>query len=167
MFARKINRSKWNPRPYLKPDAIRADAVTGCLKTKGDRLSMWQCNDNLEDIDQIFLALATGPLITGFDAMDIVVVPENELEDAGFTAEATQGDTAVQDLRSRHVNLVCLDLDKLGTFAKLLASRLKDSQFKRATEAQIKRLVREAAGKGRVQQGNLSEQLRQKLTAPA
>jgi len=95
--------------------------------------------------------------------MDIVVVPEKEIEDAGLKAEAKEGDTAVQDLRSRHVDLVELDFDKLGTFARILAYRVKNSQFKLLTKTEIKRLVRNAVSGGRVQPSELNEKLREKL----
>jgi len=165
MLARKISRSKWASKPYLKPDAIRADAVTNCLKTTDDRLSLWRCEDDQQDVDQVFLALATGSKISKIDTMHVVVLPEKELEEAGLLTEAEGGDTAVQDLQSRHVDLVCLDLDKLGTLARMLASRIKNSQVVSRSEKQIKTLVREAVGEGRVQQDDLSEQLRQELTA--
>jgi len=124
---------------------------------------MWRCKDDLEDIDQVFLALATGSLNTGFDAMDIVVVPEDELAAGGLTTEGTEGDTAVPALRSRHVDLVALDLDKLGTFARILDSRIRNYQVRRRTESRIKSLVREAIGEGHVQQDVLSPELRKKL----
>ncbi len=84
MLARKISRSKWASKPYLKPDAIRADAITNCLKTKDDRLSLWRCADDQWDVAEAFLALATGSKISKVETMDIVVLPENELEEAGL-----------------------------------------------------------------------------------
>jgi hypothetical protein len=78
-------------------------------------------------------------------------------------AEAKEGDTAVQDLKSRHVNLVSLDLDRLGAFARILATRIRSAQVVRRTEKQIKNLVREAVSARRVQQDELNSELRKKL----
>ncbi len=167
MLARKINRAKWSPKAYLPQDAIRADAVTGCLRTRDDRLSMWQCEDDPDDLDQVFLALATGPLNTGFDTMDIVVIAENELENAGVTRETTLGETAVPALRSRHVDLVALDLEKLAALAKLLALCVRSSHVKRRTQGEIKKLVTDAHNKGHIQSEELKEELRRQLTPDA
>ena len=163
MLARKISRSKWASKPYLKPDAIRADAVTNCLKTTDDRLSLWRCENDQQDVDQVFLALATGSRISKIDTMHIVVLPEKELEEAGLTTENKGGDTAVQDLKSRHVDLVCLDLDKLGTLARMLASRIRNCQVVARTKKQIQTLVREAVSARRVQPDELSPELRNEL----
>jgi hypothetical protein len=167
MLARKINRSKWGPKHDLRHDAIRADAVTGCLKTMDDTLSMWRCKDDLNDLNDVFLALATGPKNDGFDTLDIVVVPENTLEDAEIAMEPTEGATAIRELRSRHVDLIALDLDKLAALARIIASQVRNSGVKRLTEGQIKQLVTDAANSGRVQLDELPKQLREKLQARA
>lgn len=161
VLARNINRSKWNAKPGFPHQAIRADAVTGCLKTKDDRLSMWRCQDDLGDIDQVFLALATGPNKTGFDTMDVVFVPEEDVERAGIAHQATEGETVVPDLRARHIDIVDLDLEKLGTLARIVASQVPKSQ--RRTEAAIKKLVRTAIQSGRINSDQLNNELRLKL----
>lgn len=156
--------SKWRTKPYLAADAIRADAVTGCLKTIGDRVSVWRCENDPKDVDEVFLALATGSKSSSFETMDIVVLPENELADAGLVAESSEGDTAVEDLKERHFDLAYLDLDKLAGLARIVASRVKSSQVVRRTERQIKDLVRQAVSAGRVRRDELNEELGQKLS---
>ena len=84
MLARKISLSKWRTKPYLAVDAIRADAITGCLRTRDDRLSVWRCKNDPKDVDEVFLALATGSKSSKFETMDIVVLSENELDRAGL-----------------------------------------------------------------------------------
>jgi len=163
MLARKITRSKWTPKPYLSPEGIRADAITGCLRTKDDSLSLWRCTSDGHEIDQVFLALATGPLNSDFDTMDIVLVPENNLVEEGLIIEGIQGDTTIENLRLRHVDLVQLDLDKLGKFAKLLAARIRESHVRRKTVAQIKELVRNALSTGILRRDELNEGLRAKI----
>ncbi len=167
MLARKINRSKWVYKPYLEPDAIRADGITGCLRTTNDKLSLWRCEDDPEDLDQVFLALATGSKSEGFDRIDIVILHEDELQGAGLAEELTEGDTVVEDLKSRHVDLGYFDLDKLGALARIVAARINSHKSKRRTEAAVKRLVRDAISAGRVRPDELNEELGQKLSRNA
>lgn len=162
MLARKITRGRWTPKSYLPEDAVRADAVTD-LRTTGDGLSMWRCENDKEDVDQVFLALATGSKNSGFDTMHVVVLPEDELVAAGVAAEAVDGDTAVVDLKSRHVDLVQLDLDKLGQLARMFSARVSRNEVILCTEAQIKRLVRKAVSDRRLEPDALTEGLRKKL----
>jgi len=59
-LARKISRAKWEPAPYTGPEGIRADAITGsCLRTSNDTLSLWQCSQDVEDVSEVVLALAS------------------------------------------------------------------------------------------------------------
>ncbi len=162
MLARKITRGRWIPKSYLPEDAVRADAVTD-LRTAGDGLSMWRCENDQEDVDQVFLALATGSQNSGFDTMDVVVLSEDELVAAGIAAEAMDGDTAVVDLKSRHVDLVRLDLGKLGQLASMLSAQVRRNEVIRRTEKQIKRLVRMADSDRRLERDALKEELRKKL----
>jgi hypothetical protein len=163
MLARKISRSKWEPKPYLPPDAIRADAVTGCLRTNQDRLSLWRCVDDSADIDHVFLALATAPQVKSIETMDVVLLGEGDLSMVGLEMEDTDGETAVTDLRSRHVDVVALDLPKLGACAGVIAAQVADERVVRITKARLRRLVVKAIDAGRIVQSKLDEKLRADL----
>ena len=164
MLARKISRGKWATKEYLPKNSVRADAVTD-LKTTNDALSMWRC-ENDQDVDEVFLALATGTQNKGLDTMDVVVIPQKELEKAGLVSDARDGDTAVSDLKPRHVDLVRLDLEQLGQIAHMLADRVNRDEVCRRTEGQIKRLVRDAVSAGRLRLDDLSKELRDQLSPP-
>jgi hypothetical protein len=86
-FARKINRPKWEPKLFMGPDDIAADAVTGCLKTTGNTLSLWECSNDLADIHRIALALALGIDTDRIDTIDVVLLPKSAFEGRGFTLE--------------------------------------------------------------------------------
>jgi hypothetical protein len=161
LLARKINRGRWIRKPYLPETAIRADSVTD-LKTTNDELSLWRCEGN-DDVDQVFLALATGSHVTSFDTMDVVLLPEAELTNAGVLIVSVAGDTAVEELKSRHVNLVRLDLERLGALAETLTEFVKRNEVQRRTKGQISRLLQSALSAGRLQAEELSEELRAKL----
>jgi hypothetical protein len=123
-------------------------------------------HDDLSDIEQVFLALATAPKKISFDTMDLVLVPDTEVASAGVAHEATEGETVLPELRSRHVDVVALDLDKLASLARIVAYRVRNSHVERRTERQIRRLVVDAVKSGRVQPSELSAELRLKVQAP-
>ncbi|RJP38959.1 MAG: hypothetical protein C4547_03955 [Phycisphaerales bacterium] len=164
MLARKISFGKWRAKPYLAADAIRADAVTGCLRTRDDTLSFWSCEDTPDDLDQVFLALATGSSVSRFETMDIVLIAEADLDDAGVVTEANEGDTAVEDLKARHIDLVYLDLDKLAALARIIAARVRVLHARR-TAGQLRRLVEDAVVVGRLRPELLNPELGDRLRA--
>ena len=169
MLARKISRAKWQQKEYLAETEIRADAISGgCLRTKDDKLSWWRCTDDEEDVAKVALALAVGPKIDRFDTIDVVVLPEAVLTEAGLASESTEGETPVKDLRSRHVDLVRLDVERLANVARILAPRIRSGdKVVRFTEAQLMTLVTTAIDDKRLDKDDLNDKLRKKLdTSP-
>lgn len=169
MLARKISRVKWEPMEYLADNEIRADAISGgCLRTRGDTLSWWRCTGDKRDVAQVALAIVAGPNIEKFQKFDVVVVPTEILDQAGLTTELKDGETAVEDLRSRHMDLVKLDVERLSMVARILAPRIRSNdgvfQFSRA---KLIRLVEEAIQDKRLDPDLLHERLRDKLAKSA
>lgn len=164
MLARKISRAKWDPAEYLEEDEIRADAVTGCLRTSNDSLSWWYCEGDKQDVEEVALALATGPKFKRFEKIDLVVLPEADLLAHGVAAESTEGDTPIKELRSRHVNVVGLDLERLAKIARILAPRIRsNNSVFRFTKARLMTLVRTAIQDKRLDLDDLNKKLRDEL----
>lgn len=164
MLARKISRAKWEPIGYLAENEIRADAITLCLRTSGDALSWWHCEGEERDVAEVALALATGSKITNFDKIDVVLLPEIDLLAAGLTTGPEAGDTPIEELKLRHVNVVNLDLERLGDIAKVLAPRIRKGDLVFPfTTARLKNLVRTAIQDGRLHPHDLNEKLQEKL----
>lgn len=167
MLALKISRAKWERKDYLAENEIRADAITS-LRTSDDRLSWWRCaDDDEEDVDQVALALAVGPNNNRIDKFDIIVLPESILAKAGLASESTEGETLVKDLRSRHVDLVRLDVERLAKVARILDPRIRSGdKVVQFTKAQLTTLVTTAIQDKRLDPNDLNEKLREKLDKP-
>lgn len=164
MLARKISRTKWQPKEYLAETEIRADAISGCLRTTDDKLSWWRCADDEIDVAEVALALATGPKCDRFDKIDVVVLPEAVFVNAGLASESAEGETAVKDLGSRHVDLVRLDVERLANVAKILAPRIRSGdKVVQFTKARLKTLVTTAIRDKRLDTDDLNEKLRGEL----
>lgn len=164
MLARKISRAKWERSNQLAENEIRADAVTRCLTTSDDTLSWWRCNDDEESVAQVALAVASAPGKSTFDKIDLVVLPKAIFDDAGVASESTDGETPVKDLRSRHVDLIRLDLERLAKVARILGSRIRSrDRVVRFTKAELVTLVNTAIRDERLDPDDLSEGLREQL----
>jgi len=80
-YVRKIARSKWQEK-QLSEDAaqaieevksVKADAITNCIKTTGNKLSLWRVEEKSDSIDDII------PLIIGFerpDTCDVIYISD-------------------------------------------------------------------------------------------
>lgn len=164
MLARKISRAKWEPKEYLAASEIRADAIGGCLRTAGDTLSWWQCTDDEKDVAEVALALAAGPKFETFETIYVVRLPEVVLANAGLASESTEGETAVKDLRPRHMDLVSLDVERLAKVARILGPLIRSGdKVVRFTKAQLVTLVTTAIHEERLDENDLSEKLQKKL----
>lgn len=91
-YVRKIARSKWqeNPLSANKEQAIeevksvKADAITNCIKTTGNKLSLWRVEEKRDSIDDII------PLIIGFerpDTCDIIYISDEVFSEEEITLE--------------------------------------------------------------------------------
>ncbi len=164
MLARKISRAKWAPKKYLAPSEIRADAIGGCLRTTGDRLSWWRCKDDEEDVAEVALALAAGPKFDRFDTIYVVRLPEAVFANAGLASESTEGETAVKDLQSRHMDLFSLDVERLAKIARILGPLIRSGdKVVRFTKAQLMTLVTTAIHEERLDENDLTQELQEKL----
>lgn len=149
-LARKIQRGKWETKPYITLEEIRADALTGgCLRTSDDNLSLWQCEDSREDVEEIALALAS--CMDQIEGIHIVLLKKELFENGGFSLDSSEGKTPVDDLCTRHIDVTKLTMTKICKIAEHVKSALAGpSQFYPFTRAQIKEILCKAIKHGRI-----------------
>lgn len=96
-YVRKISRSKWQEDPLsadeekalLEVKKVAADAVTNCIKTTGNKLSLWRVEEKRDSIDDII------PLIVGFerpDTCDIIYISDEVFLQEGIVIEQSSED---------------------------------------------------------------------------
>lgn len=139
---RMVQRQKWEPAQDLDQNEIAADAVTADLRTTGNTLSFWRDDNDSTAVEQVALALATSR--DKLDRIDIAWMPENLFEEDKLPLEASDGTTLVQSLRSLHVDVIGLDISRLGTVAAIVQQGVRSGQCRRFTKAQVSKLVKEA-----------------------
>lgn len=163
-LVRKISRAKWVPKDDLAPSGIAADAVTADLRTTGNTLSFWRCSStDKADIESAALALAAAA--DRPDRLDVVYLDEQVVRDKGLVTESTPGDTPVVSLRDHHVDILKLDLERLGAVARLVAVAHRSNHSHRMTKNEVVELVAAAIREGLLRLEDLNGEMRAKVEA--
>ena len=158
-FARKITRAKWVATEDLSDGEIPADAVTVDLRTQQNSLSFWRCpTDEYRDIEKAALAIAAAG--DRVDKLDVVWIPDEELQADGQVLEDSAGRTPVTDMAAMHVDVSRLDYVRLGNVARGIAAAIEANRWRRLTRRRVKALIEDAVDQGRVDPASLGKSLR-------
>ena len=161
-LARKISRAKWEPTPYTGTDGIRADAITGsCLRTENDTISFWQCDQDVEDVSEVVLALASS--MEKIETMHLILLDRDYLHENGFIIAITpeHANTPVENLRNRHVDLVDLTLVQIVFLAKEIANKVRqNSDFYLFTKRAVQEKLCSAVNSGRLTLDSLQNKVK-------
>lgn len=164
VLARKIARAKWEQKPELSAREIAADAVTADLRTTDNTLSFWRCPTAApDDLKRAVLALAAEA--DRLDRLDVVYLEEKAVNDAGLTTSDTLGKTPVVSLRELHVDVVRLDLVRLGAVARMVADAHRTNATLSMTKKDVLDLVVSAVRGKLVGIEDLKGEMRTKVEA--
>ena len=141
-YVRKIARSKWQETHLSSNEAqareevkrVKADAITNCIKTSDNKLSLWRVDDKKDSIDDIV------PLIIGFerpDTCDVVYISEEVFSEEQITLEQSSDDanTPIEELKQYHYNAIVKDYEGLGKFPKVVLKSLDNQKRFKGREA--------------------------------
>ena len=144
-YVRKIARSKWQETHLSSNEAqareevkrVKADAITNCIKTSDNKLSLWRVDDKKDSIDDIV------PLIIGFerpDTCDVVYISEEVFSEEQITLEQSSDDanTPIEELKQYHYNAIVKDYEGLGKFAKVVLKSLDNQKRFKGREVKTK-----------------------------
>ncbi len=163
-LARKISRAKWESKRGLSVDEIPADGVTVDLKTQQNSLSFWRCpSEEQSDLENAALAIAAGR--DTVDRLDMVWLPDDELEGDGLTLSNTKGRTPVPELTDLHVDVTRLDYVRLGNVARSVVAALEANRYLRIPKARVKQLLVEAVNQDRINLDDLNHKLREEVAS--
>ncbi len=160
LLVRKINKAKWFQKNILEEDIVSADAITNCLKTSRNTLSVWKIESE-QELDMAVLALASKQ--EHLDAIDVVILEESTVSSLKIEIIATPGDTPVSDLVDTHRDLSDLDYDKLGCISSHIVERVRADKLKRYTKSALKTLLKNAIEEGLLRSEDLQESVLKKM----
>lgn len=133
IYVRKISKAKWPSEEEILAKefdaeiipSVRADALTSCLKTSQNTLSVWAVeNSTDEEIEKAILALITNAKLERLNRIQVVYFSKEEVLSLGLPLEASDGDTVIESLSKLHNDLVDLNYEKLGKVSLLSHSLL-------------------------------------------
>jgi hypothetical protein len=163
--ARKFSRAKWERPAFISDSDIPADAITVCLRTQDNKLSLWDCSDDQTSVEETVLALATGPKYDSLEKMHVTTLVISDMESQGLSLANSPGDTAVEDLRERHSEIVNLTLNQLTKFAKLMATNIYTNEHCFLfTRKDVARIIKTAMSQQRLDGQKLNPKLLSQLS---
>lgn len=167
-YIRKISRSKWQDNPLsldkekalVEVKSVKADAITNCIKTTGNKLSLWKVEEKNYSIDDII------PLIIGFDkpnTCDVVYISDEILTEEGIILEQSSEDANIplDDLKQYHYNAIVNDYEGLGKFAKVVLKSL--NSHKRFRSNEVKSKLKKMLENNEIKKEMISDKLYEKI----
>jgi len=159
MLVRKIDKAKWMNGDNIN-EPPTADAITGCLKTKGNTLSVWRINNETE-LEEAVLAIISGQ--DHLETIDVIVLEDDYFVKCEISTEETVGITPVVDLRDTHIDLCSLDWWTIGMVAEHIVESIKKDKLKRFTKAKLTEIIKNAIAKNRLEIDDLKEGIQKKI----
>lgn len=168
-YVRKISRSKWPENPLSTDEAkaleevrgVKADAITNCIRTTGNKLSLWKVEEKSNSIEDIV------PLIIGFDrpdTCDIIYISDEAFLEEGISLEQSFEDanTPLDDLKKNHYNAIIKDYEGLGKFAKVVLKSLNNHKRFKGKEIKIK--LKDMLNNHEIEKEMISDKLYEKIS---
>ncbi len=160
LLIRKINKSKWFQIDIKNDDDVSADAITNCLKTTNNTLSVWSI-ENEGDIEQAILAIASN--LDHIETIDVVILNDQKLQEFGIKIITSKGNTPIESLKEIHRDLSELTFSKLGNVKDHIVERIRNDRIKRFTKGNLKKILKRAIEKGFLELDDLNESVRNKI----
>lgn len=162
LLVRKIEAAKWRRTSSEDVADVPADAITGCTRTSGNKLSVWRIEQE-DDLRSAVLAMtAMGSQI---ETMDFVVLKEADLASQELSLARSPSTTPVRDFIDRHFDIVDLTYSSLGRVARVILGLVKADGVRRFTKAQLREILLQAVKEDRVDRSALHEKLQSAISS--
>jgi hypothetical protein len=160
LLIRKINKAKWYQVDIENDSDVSADAITNCLKTTKNTLSVW-CISCEEDLDNAVLALVSNQ--DNLETIDIVILEESLLDGYNIRIVATQGETPIEELAKTHRDIADLTFSKIGIIKDHIVERIRTKHLRRYTKGTLKKLIKDAIEDGKLKLEDLKESVQKNI----
>ncbi len=160
LIVRKIELSKWKQRNITGGEPPSADAITNCMRTSKNTLSVWGIESST-DLEEAVLAIASQ--FDHLDTADFLIIETELLDSKGLSLENTPGFTPYKEFVNQHRDVIDLDYHKLGDMADVIVESIKRAYNQRFTKAMLKKILVEGIQQGKIDPEELKESVRSKL----
>jgi len=158
LLVRKISVAKWAQRNITEGESPSADAITGCMRTSGNTLSLWLIESEV-DLDRAVLAIAS--TFQKVDTIDVATIELDSIREKGLRLVESEGISPYTEFVSNHRDVCELDYDSLGALAELIVESIRNKRTKRYTKNDLRRMICSAIGAGKIGFDSLNEGLRE------
>lgn len=138
---RKITLSKWKTAIKNKDAAISADAITSCLRTSQNTLSVWYAEN---DIDVEFAKIALLGTLDKVDAIDIVLLDLDSLIGKSLVIKSTAGKTRAKKFSDLHRDISDLTVNEIVTVANAVRETIMNGGLQKLVVADIRKIMKDA-----------------------
>lgn len=168
-LVRKFHRPKWELNKTLPKQVgdLSADALTSCLRTSGNTLSVWKTDDpDPESFEDVLAAIFSG--LDRPDRAFFVLLKESCIQRIqGVTIEESAGETpASKDINSKHRDIFNLNHSAITSVADIILGELRKGEealVLRYNEKQAIDIVKKFVEKGDIDISQLSHRWVSKL----
>jgi hypothetical protein len=160
LFVRKIDYAKWAQRQILEGEPPSADAITNCMKTTRNTLSLWSIRDESE-LDEAVLAIAAQG--DHLDTIDILKINPSLISDRGLNVIKSHGLTPYAGFVNNHLDIVKLDYALLGIMAGVIVESIRHGGRKRVTFGELKKIITKGIEDGKVEMAELKPDIQKKI----
>lgn len=147
---RKISFTKWQSNKDKSPDDYSADAITGCTRTSGNTLSVWNSNSmdfTSDEVKELVVALAI--TMPNPAALDLLWLEQCFLEERGIDINDTPGNSLYLAINDKHRDLENLNHKGLAIVGEHIVEMLKvPDNYKRWPKPALIKLVAEFSRRG-------------------
>ena len=162
LLVRKVEMSKWRQNDILNGADVSADAITNCLRTTNNKISVWMIDDE-ENIEDAVLAIVSHS--EHLDSIDIVKIGLETVSDRKLKLTNSPGLTPYSAYIGNHYDIEELSYRSLGTLASILVQCFIDGNDMRFTRGKLKSLLVNGIGSGKINKEDLNTRLLNKLFA--
>lgn len=159
-LVRKVEAAKWRQNPITEGAEVSADAITNCMKTKRNSISVWEIAEEAS-INEAILAIVSAS--DHIDTIDVALLPLQSVIDAGITLQSTPGITPVPELVNSHRDISELNYHSLGIIKDIIVDQFKMDRVTRYTKKQLKTLILEAVDSNRLDRTLLKADVRKEI----
>lgn len=163
MYLRMINKkAKWEQSKLDPLEEISSDAITGCLRTQNETLSLWKIEDEAMISDAI-IALASNREI--IQKLDYLIIPDSEISEFNLELREQLGESPYHDFNKNHLDIINLNYYKLGVVSNMIRKIINSDKGRitRVNEVEIEKLLCSAIEENKINIEDLSESLAEKL----
>jgi hypothetical protein len=160
ILLRTIRKAKWYKHPgvlWLGTQDLQADAL-GDLYTESNRLSVWEIEESLSNLERILTAIAAGK--DSLSNIDYALIDQQILSEINIKSEKKEGATIDIGVNSWHRDLIELSAGQIMDLAEAIHTKAKRD---RVPHLILKERIREAVTSGRIDPAKLKEGLAAKV----